>query len=1037
MIGQIAGDIIASPYVKVPTGGYSDIFFPLFEPVTTVKVDEERKKASSRTYEHEMTAASRIVLAAARWYMSLLDNPESKMEDYLPELADRKAPFRGLDILAVCGPIVELSNNEGEARSFAARAISQMVGGDRRTGFSDTLVSMLWRVKSGDMDFNADVTTLQEAFGLPVIGTASEIRPFLEGTVTFGEKPGTLVPGDGKRSTDPALYASAALIALKESDSFEECVRRAVAMGGDAAFTASLAGAMGELRYKVVPENISYRVNDFLDDVQQSVINSARRYQQAPEDRKSHDVDVINGRTIGSVRMEGMVPVYGVDPDDREALDAIEASHAELGFNTPYRIVAPEEVGDVLRDYDRQADAKGNDLVGVFVENPRPELRTLWIQGGRLVSSTTRAGVRVAQNVEKPLPSVDVRRRVFSEFQEFKRKVNDIRRAMEERVQFNADEYGGRHLSFPSARYPEVRDNCVLIYENGIVRGACGINADGLFGVDTNAAEYTFHGEGIDGVLNTQEFFKKGMNMNQCLAALNYFCLDIGVVPDEEEAKHLADDDDEAVAIRKKYGSNFEKVIKDMGVFDTRMEFDSAIGAFDKEHGTSLRAKVTDDESLNAAVLEAKTALLEGFHRLDGSRKRVPLTVADTKDVFERVRKCEANVAIHTDGSQERRPELVKDVVDGLYYKGKKVGYDEVLSLYEHFGAYQKLSDLHLLPEAVMPKEWTVSEEEKALREERRAESERRYAQKGVFDVVTLRDSELHQGAVFTIGFGKMPVDDFIANLKRHGIKVVCDARSYPDSKFAKEYNSGPLEKALEAAGIEYEGFPLLGEKQAKRKGKDAPIYSFEELLGRESFRKEIDCLRENAPDVRMAVMSREASALNSHRALLIGRALAHPELIHPKEVKAEAGRMAELQSVLDKARADLRQVEQAIPSLKGEELEKASRQRDRKAKAVAKAEKELDAFGIACKYVPVEVQHINYSGGLMSQEKVEEKLLRAFIPEGGEDASKEELLSKAYSGAEKALKDKESPSKILYQRLMETSRMKQRAKTKKFEKGL
>ena len=41
----------------------------------------------------------------------------------------------------------------------------------------------------------------------------------------------------------------------------------------------------------------------------------------------------------------------------------------------------------------------------------------------------------------------------------------------------------------------------------------------------------------------------------------------------------------------------------------------------------------------------------------------------------------------------------------------------------------------------------------------------------------------MHKGAVFTIGHSNLPIDEFIANLRRNGITVVRDIRSWPQSK--------------------------------------------------------------------------------------------------------------------------------------------------------------------------------------------------------------------------------------------------------------
>jgi len=1017
MIGLISGDIIASPFNKVPVEGYSNIFFPIFSPVEKVTVNEEKRRASSRTYEPSMTRSSEVALAASRWFMELDDGADVSFRDYL----SGDGSVSSLQLLSACAPIVEMSTNLGEARFFVDRIFSEMKFSETLNAQAAALTTLLWRAKNGETLQGANLEAFLRQNNLPVIMSASELRPFLEGTVAFGERPGVLVPGDGKRSVDPAMYITAAAVALSQGESWEECVRRGVAMGGEATVTASLVGALAELRYKEVPESITYRTDSYLNDLQRSYINSMRRYIQAPEESKSKSVEVINGRMVSVIRMEGMRSVYGVKASDTQMLEAIEASHRTLG--TEYRIVDPSDLRDVFDEYNRQVDVDGNELNGVFVENPRPEIRTLWLQEGRLVSSTTRKGVRLVNNVERDLPSLEVRRRVFSEFQEFKNQVNAIRTEMEKRVQYDASEYGGRHLSFPSARYPVVHDSYVEVFENGTLRGRCGLNADGLFSVDINGVEYTFHGEGIEGVLNTQEFFKKGYNMSQCLAALNYFCLDVGIVPDEEEAKHLADNDEEAVAIRKKYGSNFDKVVKDMGTFDTKNEFMAALNKFDEMQGTSLSKTVTGEKSLMEAIDAGNAALYAEFSIMV-NRKKVPLDGEAIFNLRTKFNSCENNSAIRVDGTVDRKAALVKDTLKGLYFNGKKATYEDVIRLFERVDAFRNLTMLHLLPEAVLPEEGTFSEEELQGKEERRQRSEADYAKRGITDFYSFKDAEAHKGSIFTIGHSSLPVEDFVRNLKRHGIKVVCDVRSYTNSKYAPQYKAETLAQTLEKYGIEYEPFPLLGEHQKKYSGKKAPEYSYSELMNRDSFRKEIDCLRENAADgLRLALLGREGNAIDSHRALLIGRALAHPELVHPKEVKAEEEKQAKLQASVDKAR------EQLSKCKTEEETAKAQAKLD-------KALKSLDNFSAKRKYAPVDVQHIGLKGGLVSQDKVEERLLELYGTEKGESKGTDKnILDKAYAEAEKSVKRKDSPTKQVYRRLMETSRMKKVAEARKIGK--
>ena len=62
----------------------------------------------------------------------------------------------------------------------------------------------------------------------------------------------------------------------------------------------------------------------------------------------------------------------------------------------------------------------------------------------------------------------------------------------------------------------------------------------------------------------------------------------------------------------------------------------------------------------------------------------------------------------------------------------------------------------------------------------------------------------MHKGAVFTIGHSNLSIDEFIANLRRNGITVVRDIRSWPQSKAFPQFCREALKDSLEKAGIRY-----------------------------------------------------------------------------------------------------------------------------------------------------------------------------------------------------------------------------------------
>ena len=71
---------------------------------------------------------------------------------------------------------------------------------------------------------------------------------------------------------------------------------------------------------------------------------------------------------------------------------------------------------------------------------------------------------------------------------------------------------------------------------------------------------------------------------------------------------------------------------------------------------------------------------------------------------------------------------------------------------------------------------------------------------------------------VWTIGHSTRNLEDFIAALAAHGIKLLADVRLLPGSKRYPHFNSDALAAALAANGIGYEHFRELGGRRKPRR---------------------------------------------------------------------------------------------------------------------------------------------------------------------------------------------------------------------------
>lgn len=757
MIGTIAGDIIGSPYVHNMTPDTSSIFFPLFASSDKVEIDGGR--ARTRTYKAAPSVLTGLAEAASQWFL----RTDRSADAWASVMADRlgEAHPSGTQALAVCGPIAKLSANENEALRLVGTIMGEMKPGGDISAMAAAWTRVLWGAGHGK-----DVSELKAILadeGLDVNRNCSEIRPFITGSVIMDDK-GHLSFGEGKTVRDCSEVLPAAFAAFTESGSFEEVVRRAVAVGGDSSLGAALAGALAEMKYEV-PELIKTQAKDFLSETERGIINGYERAMKV----KVEGVDIsdgvkdVNGAEFSVIRMEGMPSIYVV-PEGRKDIETAIKKVAKK-TQAPYEIIrSNSEASERLAALSAQRDSFGRDLTGTYLEHPRPELKKLWLQGGEIRTAFTREGVAVGSG---KLPSKSKRLETFNKFQQLKEHVRNVRSELEKGAGFDVkDLASGQHVHFASAYYPVVLDHSIEIWQGDILRGRAGINEGGRFVVDTNALTGGFHSEGIEGVLATMNIFTKGMDMDAVREAVDRVCLDYGKIESEEERISLEEDDagkvyDEARAIRKIYASNV-----------------------DVAHGDASAMK---------------------------------------------------SVMIESTGEE-------------------------------------------LYPSATMPVLTEKAAKAAELREERRAESEERY--KGAKTQREALDSVAHKGSVFTIGHSNLKEEEFDALLKRHGIEVVVDVRSFTSSKFNPQFNKDTLDDHLYEKGVEYYHFPSFGEKQYEGGGKDKRRLSFEEIMAKPEFKADMKRLRECVKNGnRVVLMSSEGDPMESHRMAMLGRALEHPEV--------------------------------------------------------------------------------------------------------------------------------------------------------------
>lgn len=129
---------------------------------------------------------------------------------------------------------------------------------------------------------------------------------------------------------------------------------------------------------------------------------------------------------------------------------------------------------------------------------------------------------------------------------------------------------------------------------------------------------------------------------------------------------------------------------------------------------------------------------------------------------------------------------------------------------------------------------------------------------------------------LWTVGHGRLPIEQFLDNLGMNAIESIVDVRTTPASVWAPQYNLVVLKRALSDAGVSY--VPMgkeLGGRPQEPRYYDADGHVFyRELAKSERFRSGIARLEAGAQRFRVAVMCSEAEPTKCHRNLLIGRVL-------------------------------------------------------------------------------------------------------------------------------------------------------------------
>lgn len=141
----------------------------------------------------------------------------------------------------------------------------------------------------------------------------------------------------------------------------------------------------------------------------------------------------------------------------------------------------------------------------------------------------------------------------------------------------------------------------------------------------------------------------------------------------------------------------------------------------------------------------------------------------------------------------------------------------------------------------------------------------------------------------FTIGHSTRSVDDFVALLNAHDIKLVVDVRAVPRSQTNPQYNSKEFSEALSEFQVGYQHIAALGglrgrtrdlPQEANALWKNQSFHNYADYAMSKEFRSGLRMLRERGHATTCVIMCSEAVWWRCHRRIIADYLIAAGEMV-------------------------------------------------------------------------------------------------------------------------------------------------------------
>ena len=517
MLGAVAGDIIGSPYEWNNT---HDRYFEL------CRGTRGWFRGREVTFHPKFTDDSVMTLAIARWLMSDPDRNSSDlirtMQSMGREYIDRGfAPMLkrwiesenphpnnsyGNGAAMRVSPVGMVAESLPEAINLARLTAGVSHSHPEGIKGAEAMAQAVWMARHGRSKDDI-MFAMSHDFGYDLTMPEDEMMSLLAGCV----KEPILVNGEdtgeyyfretGKINSSCQNTVPAAVRAFLAGDSFEDTVRRAIAYGGDSDTIASMAGAIAAPFYGGVPEKISGMCNVYLNSELRSLMQSFENI--CIERQSAHPIKVEHKRDDSfKIIRHGEEKIYVTPSYRKDIIDALKSR-----FGEDITIIKPSEMTGVLSSL----SAQSND--GTYLENPLPDVRTLYFQDGEFRTTTTMRG--------DTMPPIKDRQESRREFLE----IHDYAQAVKSKLQSACGYDGSGSIHFANAYFPRIFSERVEIWKGDVFAGSVGIDpSSGLLKINQGGdfGPMEWYGDRTESVFNS-------ISMDSIKESIGRYCLDEGI----------------------------------------------------------------------------------------------------------------------------------------------------------------------------------------------------------------------------------------------------------------------------------------------------------------------------------------------------------------------------------------------------------------------------------------------------------------------------------------------------------------------------